>query len=126
MDLYKKIDFLCDQNKVSRRKMCDDIHLSYNTYNSLLKRNSKGMALDTLQDIASYFNVSLDYLISDKITDPNYGKQDIIVIEDEPDKSIIKKFLQLKNNRSKYKIEGAIELCLEEEQSSEKGDTLIG
>jgi len=75
LDFYNKIDSLCDKKGVSRRKMCESISLSYNTFNSMLRRQSKNITLDVIESIALYFDISVDYLVRDDIIDVNYGKQ---------------------------------------------------
>ena len=108
--------------------MCQDINLSYNTYGSMLKRQSEAITLDTLINIAEYFNVSIDYLVKDDITDPDYNKPvnvKSVLVTDEPDISIVNKFLQLKSERNKYKIEGYIEACLSEEELAAAGGKRI-
>ena len=55
--------------------MCESISLSYNTFNSMLRRQSKNITLDVIESIALYFDISVDYLVRDDIIDVNYGKQ---------------------------------------------------
>lgn len=107
--------------------MCEAINLSYNTYNSMLKRQSTSISLDTIKDIARYFDVSLDYLIIDEITDPGYSKQDIqhnvLIISDSEDINIIKKF-QMLTPRNKYRVESKIDDYINEQKTEEfKKDT---
>lgn len=75
MQFYDKIDSLLALNGVSRKKMCESIDLSYNTFNSMLRRKSTNITLDVIESIADFFDVAADYLIRDEITDPNYGKE---------------------------------------------------
>lgn len=72
MLFYDKIDYLCRVNKINRKQMCEGIELSYNTYNSMLRRKSTNITLDVIEKIANFFNVSVDYLVRDEINDPNF------------------------------------------------------
>lgn len=106
MDFYNKIDFLCKEKGLSRRKMCEEINLSYNTFNSMLRRKSTNITLDVIEDIANFLNVTCDYLIKDNITDVNYGKQ-----KEETSEGKLKKDKNQKTERKSLK-----EILAEEDQ----------
>lgn len=64
-DLYEKIEVLCRERGVKVGKMCADIGM-YRSMMSDLKNGRKNkLEASTLQKIADYFGVSVDYLISE-------------------------------------------------------------
>lgn len=117
MNFYDKIDKLCDLAGVSRKQMCNDIGLSYATLNSMIARQSKNITLTTIQNIARYFNVTLDYLMDDDIKAPLYVDNILSPpITTEPEKTIVEKFMEL-NENNKYRVEGIIDSYLLEEKA---------
>jgi len=75
MLFYEKIDFLCEVKDVNRKKMCTDIGLSYNSYNSMLRRKSSSITLDNIKSIADYFEVCADYLVREDIAISDYVRE---------------------------------------------------
>lgn len=61
--LYKTIKDLCDANGISIAKMSRDINIHRNVMGNLKAGRTKSLALETLEKIASYFNVPLTYLL---------------------------------------------------------------
>lgn len=98
LKLYDKINKLCKSKKITKKQMCENIGLSYNTFNSMVARKSKAITLTTLQDISQYFDVTLDYLMDDTITDPNHGRNATVLEDYLSDHALTEvevKFLQL-------------------------------
>lgn len=109
MNIYEKIDYLIDRKGITRKFLCNEIGVSYNTLNSMIKRNSGSISVDTIRDIANFFNVSIDYLMRDEITDPEYGTTiDFAVTLSE--QSLIKKYRTLDEHGKK-----AVDLILNHE-----------
>lgn len=118
MKLYDKINDLCDRNGITRKQMCFDIGLSYATLNSMMARKSKNITLTALQNIAKYFNVTLDYLVDDNIIDPNYGKVPLEIKQSEyitPDTPKVAEAY----DKAKPDIQGAIRRVLLVEELKE-------
>ena len=64
--LYEKIQELCKNKGVSGSRMCLDLGLSKSTMSDLKYGRTKGMSTTTAQKIASYFDVSLGYLLGEE------------------------------------------------------------
>lgn len=66
MDLLERVKYLCNQKRVSQRGMEKDIGIS----NGSSSKWSKSMpSADTLNKLADYFGVSVEYLINGKEED---------------------------------------------------------
>jgi len=74
MEMYNKINSLLKEMGASKKNMCDELEIPYNSLMSMFNRQSKNIALGTVQSIANYLSVTVDYLISDEITNVDYGK----------------------------------------------------
>jgi len=71
LDIYDKINFLLKSKNITKRKMCDDLGLSYNSLMSMFSRQSENLSLSNIKAIATYLDATLDYLIRDEELDPN-------------------------------------------------------
>ena len=64
--LYERITELCKSKGVSGSRMCLDLGLSKSTMSDLKYGRTKGMSAETAQKIASYFGVSVGYLLGEE------------------------------------------------------------
>lgn len=64
-DLYDRIMLLCKQKGVSGSRMCLDLGLSKSTLSDIKGGRKKGVSTITAQKMASYLNVSVDYLLGE-------------------------------------------------------------
>lgn len=64
--LYERITDLCNKKKVSRSRMCLDLGLSKSTMSNMKNGRQSGISTETAQKIASYFNVSVGYLLGEE------------------------------------------------------------
>lgn len=63
--LYERIQELCKAKGVSASRMCLDLGLSKSTMSDIKNGRKKGVSTGTAQKIASYFNVSVGYLLGE-------------------------------------------------------------
>ena len=61
--LYERIDSLCKKKGVKGGRMCLDLGFSKSLMTDLKSGRKKGLNAETAQKIASYFNVSVGYLL---------------------------------------------------------------
>lgn len=61
--LYKNITALCEEKGIKGGKMCTDIGISKGLLTDLKKGRRSGVSAVTAQKIASYFDVSVGYLL---------------------------------------------------------------
>ena len=64
--LYERIMDLCKQNGVSGSRMCLNLGLSKSTLSDMKSGRKNGISTATAQKIASYFNVSVGYLLGEE------------------------------------------------------------
>lgn len=73
--LITKLNYLLESQKMNKKQFAEKSNIPYTTIDGIYKKGYENIKLSTLQKIAKYFNVTLDYLIVDEILDINYGKQ---------------------------------------------------
>lgn len=64
--LHKRIADLCREKGVSGSRMCLDLGLSKSTLSDMKHGRTKGVSTQTAQKIASYFGVSVGYLLGEE------------------------------------------------------------
>lgn len=64
--LYDRIIALCKQRGVSGSRMCLDLGLSKSTLSNMKSGRTAGLSTTTAQKIASYFGVSVGYLLGEE------------------------------------------------------------
>lgn len=64
--LYERITELCKEKNVSRSRMCLELGLSKSTMSNMKSGRQAGISTETAQKIASYFNVSVGYLLGEE------------------------------------------------------------
>lgn len=76
MNLREKIEFLMSRAEINRAELSRATQIPYTTLDSILKRDHfENVKLQILRKLCAYFDVSLEYLIFDEITDPKYKRQ---------------------------------------------------
>lgn len=63
MNFYDRLEELLKKEGVTRKALCTEKEIPYETLNSMIKRESQSIGFDILQKIAEYFHVSTDYLL---------------------------------------------------------------
>ena len=67
--LYETIENLCAGKGIRPGRLCDELHLSRGLMTDLKMGRKKGVSAETAQKIASYFGVSVGYLLGQPETD---------------------------------------------------------
>lgn len=76
MDFLEKLDFLMEKEKINKSILSKKSGIPYTTIDGFYKKGYENTKLSTIYKLANYFNISVDYLIFDEITDLDYGKTD--------------------------------------------------
>lgn len=76
-ELYKKISDLCESNNISISKMCKDVGVSRGNISDLKMNRIKSLSLYSLQRIADYFGVSVDYLLGNEPKEKTPAEADV-------------------------------------------------
>lgn len=75
MDFLQKLDMLMAERKIKKSELARQAEIPYTTLLSLYDKGYSNVGLSTLKKLASYFGCSIDYLVDDKVTDRQYGKE---------------------------------------------------
>ncbi|MFV0497237.1 MAG: helix-turn-helix domain-containing protein [Candidatus Fimivivens sp.] len=126
MIFYDRLSQLMKEKNVTRKKMCDDIKVPYNTLNSMIKRQSSKISYDIAEKIADYFGVTTDYLLG-RTNEPNTRRANEADMDREwglgssqmevgaTEKDMLNKFRMLENdqqNRIRHLIEYDYDNCV--------------
>ena len=65
--LYERLDSLCKEKGIKGARLCQDIGCSKSLMTDLKSGRKKGVNAETAQKIASYFGVSVGYLLGEEI-----------------------------------------------------------
>ncbi|MBR4295740.1 MAG: helix-turn-helix transcriptional regulator [Clostridia bacterium] len=65
-NLYKNIATLCEEKGIKGAKLCNDIGMSKGILTDLKMGRKKSVNAETAQKIASYFGVSVGYLLGEE------------------------------------------------------------
>ena len=74
MKMTDKLDLLMKERHLNKRQLSMQSHIPYTTISSFYDKGTENVKLSTLKTLASFFNVSLDYIADDSVTDRYYGK----------------------------------------------------
>lgn len=64
--LYERLSLLCEQRGIKGGRMCVDLGISKSLMTDLKSGRKKGVNAETAQKIASYFGVSVGYLLGEE------------------------------------------------------------
>lgn len=64
--LYERLATLCDGRGIKGAQMCRDLGISKSLMTDLKSGRKKGVNAETAQKLASYFNVSVGYLLGEE------------------------------------------------------------
>lgn len=70
-NLYERIEGLCRKNHTNITLMCKESGASRASLSDLKMGRKQNLSADTLSKIASYFNVTVDFLIGNKTEEKN-------------------------------------------------------
>ena len=65
-NLYNRLDALCKKRGIKGGRMCTDLGISKSLMTDLKSGRKKGINAETAQKLASYFGVSVGYLLGEE------------------------------------------------------------
>lgn len=74
--LYERLSELCQEKGVKGGRMCTDLGISKSLMTDLKSGRKKGVNADTAQKIASYFGVSVGYLLGEEEKEEKPAQED--------------------------------------------------
>ena len=81
--LYKNIVALCEEKGIKGGKMCTDTGISKGLLTDLKMGRRTGVSATTAQKIASYFNVSVGYLLGEEEKKEQSTESELSVVKKE-------------------------------------------
>lgn len=78
--LYERLKFLCEKNGIKGAQMCNELGFSKSLMTDLKHGRKTGVSAVTAQKIASYFDVSVGYLLGEE---ESTQKEKAPVVSDE-------------------------------------------
>ena len=75
--LYERLCSLCEEKGIKGGRMCTELGFSKSLMTDLKSGRKKGVSATTAQKIASYFNVSVGYLLGEEEIKEEIKKNDI-------------------------------------------------
>ena len=100
MNFLEKMDFLMKKSGLNKNTLSNQSDVPYTTIDGWYKKGYSNAKLSTIQKIADFFDVTLDYLIRDDITDGHFGKTLGFEISID-EKELIKKYRNLDGHGKK-------------------------
>lgn len=124
MTIYDRISELLKQQHHSRKDLSIATGISYNTLTSLFQRQSDNMKLSTIQSIADFLNVTVEYLITgvntkNHLKEQSVFDQDNIRGEDRVEQELIRIAKKLNQKHKTILLAKAYELEDSEKNSKE-------
>ena len=80
-NLYESILQLCERDGIRPGRLCDELGISRGLMTDLKMGRKKGVNAETAQKIASYFGVSVGYLLGIYSSDAATGSAEVINLD---------------------------------------------
>ena len=77
-NLYNRIEALCDKRNISITTMCKESGASRASLSDLKMGRNQNLSADTLSKIATYFAVSVDFLLGKENAPTENGERDVL------------------------------------------------
>jgi len=95
MNFLDKLEFLMKEKSIKNLNVLSDLSgIPYTTLKEIYTKGTDDIKLVTLEKIKNYFDVTLDYLLDDEITNPEYGKIMVVAVS-RAEETHIKKYRAL-------------------------------
>lgn len=94
MNFLEKLDLLMGQNNLNKHSLSEKCGIPYTTIDAFYKKGFANAKLSTIQKLANFFDTTLDYLMREEITDPEYGKTSDMVLTNAQ-RGVITRYIML-------------------------------
>lgn len=117
-NLYETIQNLCQSKGIRPGRLCSDLALSRGLMTDLKMGRKKGVSAQTAQKIASYFGVSVGYLLGleEAALPPDTQKKDVL---DEVDVAFYGDFKEL-NEEQKETVRDMVRVMREKRAAKQR------
>jgi transcriptional regulator with XRE-family HTH domain len=72
--MIEKMQLMMEERDLTKADVAKGVDIPYTTLDSLFRRGFENARYPTLQKLAKFFDVSMEYLITDEEEDREYGK----------------------------------------------------
>lgn len=111
MNMLEKMQLMMTERKLKPADVAKGADIPYTTFDGLFKKGYENITLPTLRNLATFFDVSMEYLAKDEVTDKNFGK--IMPALDEKESNVISIWRKLPHDEQ-MKLLGRMEAKAEE------------
>ena len=81
--LYERLSSLCEEKGIKGGRMCTDLGFSKSLMTDLKNGRKKTINAETAQKIASYFNVSVGYLLGEEEKKEQFNESELSIKKKE-------------------------------------------
>ncbi len=74
LNMLEKLEMLMKEQELKRADVAKGANIPYTTFRGLFEKGYENVTLPTLRKLATFFDVSMEYLANDEVTDRNFGK----------------------------------------------------
>jgi len=107
MDMISKLATLMEEKDMNKADLSRCTGIPYTTIDGLFKKGTDNIKRSTITKIATYFNVTIDYLANDDITDKYYNKA--VGFQVQYQEMVLVKKLRELDAKSKGAVENLLE-----------------
>lgn len=98
MNFLEKLDYLMSRDRLNKHTLSQQCGIPYTTIVGLYERSFENTKLSTIQKLADFFGVSLDYLMRDQYTNPYDSPNSL-----QPDEiKMLDQYRELSSDGKKY------------------------
>ena len=90
VNLYERLSSLCEEKGITGGRMCSELGFSKSLMTDLKKGRKKSINAETAQKIATYFGVSVGYLLGEEQKKEQSAESELSIIKKEFIKKIEK------------------------------------
>jgi transcriptional regulator with XRE-family HTH domain len=83
VNMLEKIKLMMEERGLSAADVSKGTGLPYTTFDGLFKKGFENARYPTVRKLATFFDVSMEYLINEEITDRNFGKTSPVLTHEE-------------------------------------------
>lgn len=99
MNMIEKIKMMMDEKGLKKANVSEGSGVAYTTLDGLFKKGYENVRYPTLKKLATFFDVSLEYLMNDEIVDRNYGKHMLLSDLTQEEIELINAFRKLPQDK---------------------------
>lgn len=74
MNMIEKLQLMMDERSLKVADVAKGANIPYTTVDGIFKKGYENIRKPTLKKLADFFGVSMEYLVTDEVTDRDYGK----------------------------------------------------